>query len=152
MTTLYRVEETTYEDGSYWITYDLTDNIYSYELFTPTEIDPTFNPQTDDVTPLAERYLQSLNPATLANKPQLETCSDFMQDLINETKQSQNEMWYVDPEMAEDDGITDEKIEELQQEIEQLGIENYFEFGDGSLGEDVIIVFGGAITRFNYEC
>lgn len=152
MVTLYRIEKTTYEDGSYWITYDLTDKIYSYELFTPTEMDPTFNPKTDDVTPLAERYLQSLNPATLANKPQLETCSQFMQDLINETKQSENEMWFVDAEMAEEDEITEEKLEELKEEIARLGIGDYFDFGDTSIGEDVIIVFGGAITCFNYEC
>ena len=124
--------ETTFEDGSYWVEYYVGEKM-GYLL--------TSELYEDDVDTLQEWIDgEKFCTESMVNKKDLSVCSKYLAELIEECRQSENEMWFV--EMGE---ITEEKMEEVRAEVEKLGLEEYVEVGtDG----EAITVFGGVITQF----
>lgn len=127
MITIDRIMETTYEDNTSWVEYTVNGR-YAYEIIQGTEEDEVMS-----------KFL-NLEPKKLEDKIKLKECSELMQDIIEECRGSENEMWFV-----EEDEISTEEVEELEKEIMALGLEEYIiTWEDGC----AITVYGGAITKF----
>ena len=123
------VIETSYEDSTWWVGYSIG-AIHSIALIQ------------------AENKLEAINETiaiydTLSDKKDLEECSDLLKELILECNASDNDMLYV-----ENDDISKEKIDQLQKEVSNLGLENYVDFYTED--ETPIIIYGGIATEFKY--
>ena len=127
MITIDRIMETAYEDGTSWVEY-IVNGRYAYEIIEGTNEDEVM-----------AKFL-SLEPKKLENKIKLKECSELIQDIIEECRGSENEMWFVD-----EDEITTEEVEKIEKEIMALGLEEYITtWEDGC----AITVYGGALTKF----
>lgn len=127
MITIDRIMETTYEDETSWVEYTVNDR-YAYEIIEGTDEDEVMT-----------KFL-NLEPTKLENKIKLKECSELMQDIVEECRGSENEMWFVD-----EDEISEKEVEELEKEITALGLEGYITtWEDGC----AITVYGGALTKF----
>lgn len=128
---LNEITETTFENGTSWIEYEWkgkTGYILTEEYHEGDE-------------EKAQAWLIE-NLVETAGKPFLEVCSEDMAELIEDCRQSENEMWFIEYEDLEEKGFD---LEALENEAEKLGLSFYFEFDNGDCA---ITVFGGVITRF----
>lgn len=129
--TFYAITDTTYYDGSLWVEY-LVDEQFGYEI--------TYNDyKDDDATSLNEWSMERL-----INKPHVNVCSEYLGRLIEKTRQSDNEMCFVEYEDIDPNQL-DELISNLEKEVEKLGIEDYVTFYEDGCP---ITVYGGVITKF----
>lgn len=129
--TIHSIIDTTYYDGSLWVEY-LVGEHFGYEI--------TYNDYKDN-DPAA---LNEWSMERLINKPHVSVCSDYLARLIENTRQSDNEMWFVEYEDV-NPNEADQLVEDLEKEVEKLGLQGYVTFHeDGCL----ITVFGGVITKF----
>lgn len=187
---IFRIMETTYEDGSYWIEYivngkfgyeivynieDLEKNISEeeviellkeeYSSFSQEIIDRFTGSKeaverwTERWTPIfnAKKYYENLFNSDielnkrLTSKLKISVCSDTLRGLIEDCRQSDNEMWYIDQDFLKEEFGDDKKAQKLytdkiQEEVNSLGVQEYFQFD--FYDSDALIVYGGAITQF----
>lgn len=123
-----RVMPTSYEDGTWWIEYVVNDRL-GYEI--------------SDCNSASH-----LKEDSLVNKPVIDICSDFLKNIIEECRESENEMWFVEQTDLNDFVHFDEQeqfLKELQEEVQSLGLEEYITFFED---DAVVTVYGGVITRF----
>lgn len=127
-----RIMDTTFEDGSCWIEYRIGEKL-GYEL-------------TTDLQEGDEEMLQSwiddkkFNASPMIEKKDITECSDYLAEIIERARMSENEVWCVD-----EGTLPEEFVEEIEEETIRLGIHDYFLFHEE---ECDIYVLGGAITQF----
>lgn len=104
----------------------------------------------------ADKHYKNLlnNDSELFNKfiskPYIEICGYELSDLIEECRQSENEMWYVEMEDLKDNCSSADEIEEyileIKNRVNKLNLNDYIIFDEDD--ETVITVYGGVITQF----
>lgn len=136
------IMETSYDDNSNWIEYIIGDR-YGYEL------DYVAKEGMEEITEKAYNTNEKLNHLAI-DKPLIDVCSKFLKEIIEECRQSENEMWFIeDGDLQEHYNIEEEEqekfIEKIIDEAEKLGVGEYITcYEDGAL----ITVYGGIITKF----
>lgn len=131
-----RIMETSYEDGSHWVEYKVDGENLGY-------ID------TKEFKEDEEKVLQELidngsfNIEKMINKNHVSVCSNYLAEIIENCRQSENEMWFV-----EDEEISKEEIEKIEEEVSQLGLDGYITFNEDGCA---ITVYGGVITQFLFS-
>ena len=128
-----RIMETTYEDGTYWIEYLVNDKKLGYEISEEIE---------EDIVKELQNWIynKKFNSEQLTKKKDIEECSSCLAEIIEQCRQSENEIWFI-----EEDEITEEEVKKLEDEVNKLGIEDYVTFYEDGC---VITVYGGIITQF----
>ena len=127
-----RIMETSYENNTCWIEYRVGENL-GYEI-------------SEGLQEGDEEMLQSwiddekFNVSAMAEKKNISECSKYLAEIIEECRESENEMWFV-----EEDEITEEEAMKISDEVERLGIEDYVRFYEDGCA---ITIYGGVITRF----
>lgn len=140
------IDETTFEDGSYWLSYTVyTENgrecgYFGYE--TVLNVDDEKNLRDCFKTLIeTDSEISRLMIEKLSNKPYVNNvCSNELCEIVRECHGSDNEMYYV-----EYDDMDEETVLKIRDEVEKLGIEDHFSFGDNDCW---ITVYGGVITDF----
>lgn len=118
--------EDEYGYGSKWVEYKYGEKL-AYEIVNE-----------DDLENLNELDLITL--AIKNEKHDLKSCSPLLQSLVENCRQSDSDMYFV-----EDDEITEEEKEELAIELSSLSdVDEYIEIDT----ECAVTVFGGVITKF----
>lgn len=139
-----RIMETTYEDGTNWVEYRTPQGNFGYEITEDYE-------EGDEEELEREINDDEITYNGMLDKKHISQCSDYLAEIIEECRQSDNEMWYVDFEdLKEDLEIDDEEIIkkyllELQEEIDKLNLNGYVNTYDSGFA---IVVYGGVITKF----
>ena len=140
--TVTNIMYTSYEDGTVWVEYDVYGDL-SYrqtDKFTDEEIEKAqkeIDDAQNDMNQDRDLY------GEIAYKPHISICSPYLAEIIEDCRSSENDMWYVD------EGEMPENIskEELEKEIDRLGLWNYVSVDyDGC----DVVVFGGIITKFRF--
>lgn len=137
------ITETSYEDGTCWAEYYFKNKLgyfISSEIDEDTSIEDMNNKINGDI----EIYNK------LITKKNIKECGEYLASIIEECRQSENEMWFVEYEdLNKFIGYNKEKqaefLEELEKEVSELKIEEYIIFHEGRI---VITVYGGVITKF----
>ena len=139
-----RITETSYGDSTCWIEY-LVKNEDGYNFNLGYEI----TDKVTDESPISEvedavnNDPERLNK--LSSKPLFSTCSDYLELLIKECMESENEMWFVEYEDMEDLEVTQEMLDSLAEEVAGMDLKLYVVVDDG---ECAVTVYGGIITKF----
>lgn len=140
--TVDKITQTTYEDGSNWIEYQV-DNQYGYEL------DYVAEEGMEEVTEKAYNTNEKLNSKAV-NKPSINECSNFLKEIIEECKQSENEMWFVEFEDLKEIYDIEEKnqekfLEEIMEEVKKFDLQESITFYEDNAA---VTVYGDSITKF----
>lgn len=135
------ITETTYEDGTQWIIYEVGGK-YGYEI--GRDLDKS------DIKPLEEIYNDNKKlKDDFINKKNISDCDIYLVRLIEECRQSDNEMWFLEYEDINEffKGCQSIKnqINIIQQEVDRLGLNNYIRFFEDDC---LITVYGDIITKF----
>ena len=125
--TILSVEETSYENSTYWITYKIG-NKYSYEVVTGAN------------EAEAKREFLKIDFKLLTDKPNINECSPETKEGVYECGFSENEMYFIDEPEAEELGA-------IIKDVEKLNLYKYIE-----ASEEEVIFYGGIITKFVYNC
>lgn len=138
-----KINETTYEDGTVWIGYSVGDKT-GYEISTIVKQ----NSNIDDLTKFVNKFEEVNN--IFVNKPTVDSCGEFLAKIINDCRESDNEMWFVEFEDLEDiHGIAfeahDQFLEDLDERIVDLGLQGYINTNEDGCA---VTVYGGVITKF----
>lgn len=139
-----RIMETTYEDGTSWVEYRTPQGCFGYEITEDYE-------EGDEEELEKEINKDEVTYNGMLDKKHISQCSDFLEEIIEECRQSDNEMWFVEFRDLEKELKTDEKdiidnfLLKLQKEVHDLGIKDYITFYEGEIA---ITVYGGVITKF----
>ena len=129
--TILNIEETQYEDNTYWVEYLIgTGDISALEIIEGEE---------DEI----QEKLFGLGQERLTNKIKLEECSEKMQEIITRCLMSDNDTWFV-----EEDDITKKELEELEEEICELGLNDCMLIYEEEITP--ITIYGETVTRFLY--
>lgn len=128
---IFRIMETSYEDGTSWVEY-ICNGKYGYEII-------------EDI-----KEIKSFNEIQICNKPNLNICSNYLAEIIEECRQSENEMWFVEWEdleeiLSNDEGDIKSFLAILKDEVEKLELSDYIKFEEDGVA---ITVYGGVITKF----
>ena len=153
-----RVMETSYENGSYWIEYNVN-GLYGYEIVYDIQNIEQIKSDKEIIKRIdnARIYYQRLfNTDTelnkkLTSKRKLSSCDSELKHYISECLESENEMWYITEEDLEEEFGNNQEainnyIEKLQEEAKRLGVDEYVEVYENS--DDVVVFYGGIITQF----
>ena len=135
---IFRIMDTTYEDNTSWIEYRVNDS-FGYEI-----IDGEEQEHSKEQIGKVFNGIESINDM-LANKKSINKCSDFLRTIIEECRQSDNEMWFVEYEDLEDIENKEEFILKLDDEIFELELGDYITINEDGVA---ITVYGGVITQF----
>lgn len=135
------ITETTYEDDTQWIIYEVGGK-YGYEIGR--------NLDKSDIKPLEEIYNDNKKlKYDFINKKKISDCDIYLVRLIEECRQSDNEMWFLEYEDINEffKGCQSIKnqINIIQQEVDRLGLNNYIRFFEDDC---LITVYGDVITKF----
>lgn len=135
------ITETTYEDDTQWIIYEVGGK-YGYEI--GRDLDKS------DIKPLEEIYNDNKKlKDDFINKKNISDCDIYLVRLIEECRQSDNEMWFLEYEDINEffKGCQSIKnqINIIQQEVDRLGLNNYIRFFEDDC---LITVYGDIITKF----
>ena len=135
---IFRIMDTTYEDNTSWIEYRVNDS-FGYEIIDGEE--------QEHSKEQIEKVFNGIEPINdmLANKKSINKCSDFLKTIIEECRQSDNEMWFVEYEDLEDIENKEEFILKLDDEIFELELGDYITINEDGVA---ITVYGGVITQF----
>ena len=135
---IFRIMDTTYEDNTSWIEYRVNDS-FGYEIIDGEE--------QEHNKEQIEKVFNGIEPINdmLANKKSINKCSDFLRTIIEECRQSDNEMWFVEYEDLEDIENKEEFILKLDDEIFELELGDYITINEDGVA---ITVYGGVITQF----
>lgn len=130
-----RIMSTAYGDGSSWIEYS-TPLGKGYEITTEYEDGEEDRVQIDHYK--------------LMNKKLIHQCSNLLGGIIEQCRQSDNDMWFVEledlqEEISIDNGIQENFLDEFNIEIEKLGLKDYVKIHEDDCA---ITVYGGVITQF----
>lgn len=133
---------TTYEDGTCWIEYEYN-GMLGYEI--SSEIDEKSSLQD---------IVNILDTKNLTDKIRISVCSDYLKELIENCRQSDNEMWFVTKEdldeiYGNDNDVKEKMLLNLALEIKNLKLEESIEIKEDD--EDVIVVYGGVITDVLFD-
>ena len=153
-----RVMETSYENGSYWIEYNVN-GLYGYEIVYDIQNIEQIKSDKEIIKRIdnARIYYQRLfNTDTelnkkLTSKRKLSSCDSELKHYISECLESENEMWYIteedlEEEFGDNQEAKDNYIKKIQEEVEKLGVNEYIEFYQDDY--DVVVFYGGIITQF----
>lgn len=124
------IDETSYEDDTYWVHYEIKGSL-GYEIIEGDKIE-----------------LYKVGSEILVDhKPKVTVCSDSLQNLLDECRGSDNEMWFVEKdEMTEDEVLKiQEEVTRLDDEYENLELWECITFGEDGAA---ITVYGGSCTKF----
>ena len=137
--------ETTYEDNTYWVEYEFQDNHKSFVAYDIVNGKNT-------VKELEKEYNDDVLDSKITNKiKQLDLSKDLF-ELIYECLTSENEMWFIEWDELYKKYETKEEINvwlnELQKEVEKLGLDEYIKFNEDGCA---ITVYGGVITQILFE-
>ena len=135
---IFRIMDTTYEDNTTWIEYRVNDS-FGYEI-----IDGEEQEHSKEQIEKVFNGIESINDM-LANKKSINKCSDFLRTIIEECRQSDNEMWFVEYEDLEDIEDKEKFLLAIEDEVMMLGLQDYIKFYED---EAAITVYGGVITQF----
>lgn len=137
-----RIMETTYEDGTCWIEYEvkIENKPYFGYVITDKVTEETPINEVEDAINNDPKILSEL-----VSKPLISTCSDYLELLVEECRQSENEMWFVDYEDMEDLEVTQEMLDSLAEEVAGKDLSLYVVVDDK---EYAVTVYGGTITKF----
>lgn len=130
------IYETTYEDGTSWVTYKTPTGETGYEI-------------TDEYNNGDEEFLEKavnedeLTYNGMLDKKDINSCSSELQELIYECLSSENEMLFV-----EEDEIEEYIIDALAYEVQELGLDEYIKFHEDDCA---VTVYGGVITQFLFS-
>ena len=135
---IFRIMDTTYEDNTSWIEYRVNDK-FGYEIIDGEE--------QEHNKEQIEKVFNGIEPINdmLANKKSINKCSDFLRTIIEECRQSDNEMWFVEYEDLEDIEDKEKFLLGIEDEVMMLGLQDYIRFHED---EAAITVYGGVITQF----
>ena len=129
---LYKIMETSYGDYTYWLEYKIN-GCFGYII-------------TDDPNKYTTEKLNSMIYELFIDKKHINVCSKYLAAIIEECRQSDNDMYFVEyGELEEDHPNVNEFLEELQKEIHLLGISPYVKLNEDGC---YITVYGGVITKF----
>lgn len=127
------VEETSYEDNSWWIEYEIN-NKTGIELIQGTE-----GETEKDVI----KKFSKIDTKNLSNKIDLSSCSEKMQEIINNCICSYEGTWFI-----EEGDITEKELDDLVKEVEKLGLDGcMIEYEEE---ETPMTIYGETITKFLY--
>lgn len=133
--------ETSFENDTSWLCYSYK-NYYGYEIVKNNGM------SEEDYQMLCNSNATFYR--TMTKKPLLTDCSPYLQEIILECSQSENEMWFV--EWEDLDALDLDTMEEkknflatLQEEIRELGIGDDIEI---DTDDTAIIVYGGVLEEF----
>lgn len=129
-------------DNTYWLEYKVNEKL-GYEILENI---------TEDGEELINKMVENgkISREKLIGKKCISECSKYLEEIIEECRQSDNEMLFVEfDELKEELSACDDEIEgfigKLEEEVIRLGLENYITFyEDGT----AITVYGGVITKF----
>lgn len=133
---IFSIEETGYEDGSYWVEYKIKGT-------KKTSIEIVNGDEEDTEEDIEKKFFEK-SAEKLCNKINLEECSEKMQEVIHDCLMSENGTWFID----ESDDMEKEELEQLIAEIEELGLCNCMVVDDEEGIE--ITIYGETITKFIY--
>lgn len=142
------ISETTFEDGSYWLSYSVyTENgrdcgYFGYERIFNVD-DEEYAKDCFKTVLDSNSEISKLMIEKLSNKQYVDdVCSIELSRIIRECHGSDNEMYFV-----EYDDMDEETVLKIMDEVEKLGanIKEHFSFGDNDCW---ITVYGGVITDF----
>ena len=135
--------DTTYEDNTQWVEYCINGK-YGYEIES--------NISGSDMILIEKKYNDIRNKKNLIEKKNIDECSMYLHRLIEECRQSENEMLYIEYEDIESFFDMCKSIEDienailgLKKEIHNLKIYDYIVFDENDC---LITVYGDVITRF----
>lgn len=134
------ISETTYDNDTNWISYKC-DNSVGYEI-----IDIFFQGEEEKLQVICNS-IEKINNK-YSNKQHISVCSRYLQEIIINCLQSENEMFFVeygDLTKVEILGNKDDFLSELKKEVTDLEIDNLITFGEDDC---IISVYGEIITRF----
>lgn len=126
------IMETTFENGTCWVEYEVGNKI-GYII-------------SEEFEENEEKVVQGLIDSgnfdieKLINKIDITTCSEKLYELVENCRQSENEMWFV-----EEGELSEEEIEKLEKEVDVLGINDYVTFYED---DTLVTVWGGAPEQF----
>ena len=127
------VEETSYEDGSWWVEYEIN-NKTGIELIQGTE--------EETKKDIIEKF-SKIDIEKLLNKIDLSSCSEKMQEVINNCICSYEGTWFI-----EEGDITEKELNDLAKEAEKLGLDGcMIEYEEE---ETPMTIYGETITKFLY--
>lgn len=137
-----QIMDTSYEDGSCWIEYLLDEMFYGY--IHSDDISDDLEELEEGMEEEVQGWIdcEKINPANLFMKRTIDSILPELAKLIEECRQSDNDMWFVEYEDVEEQNLDVEKIEK---EVERLGLEGYVTFDENDCA---ITVYGGVITQF----
>lgn len=132
---------TTYEDGTCWVEYKVGDKLGYIISDKITE--------KDSFDELGVKFNKIIKDQ-LTGKPDISSCGEFLAGIIEDCRQSDNEMWFVETEDLEDvhciDPENQEKfLEDLEEDIKRLGLSEYIRVKEDC---NAVTVYGGVITMF----
>lgn len=133
---------TTFGDNTCWLEYKVNEKL-GYEILENI---------TEDGEELIKKMIENgrLSREKLIGKKCISECGKYLGEIIEECRQSDNEMWFVEfDELKEELSVCDDEVEgfisKLEEEVIKLGLENYITFyEDGT----AITVYGGVIAKF----
>lgn len=132
---IFSIEETEYEDGSYWVEYKIKGT-------KKTSIEIVNGDEEDAEEDIEKKFFEK-GAEKLCNKINLEECSEKMQEVIHDCLMSENGTWFID----ESDDM-EKELEQLIAEIEELGLCDCMVVDDEEGIE--ITIYGETITKFIY--
>lgn len=137
-----QIMDTSYEDGSCWIEYLLDEMFYGF--IHSDDISDDLEELEEGMEEEVQGWIdcEKINPANLFMKRTIDSILPELAKLIEECRQSDNDMWFVEYEDVEEQNLDVEKIEK---EVERLGLEGYVTFDENDCA---ITVYGGVITQF----
>lgn len=138
-----RIMETTYEDGTSWVEYTTPNGSLGYEVTEDYE-------EGDEKELEKEINDDEITYNGMIDKKYISVCSEYLAGIIEECRQSDNEMWYIEyEELQEELSVCKDEVDnfivKLQDEVNRLDIQEYITFYEDGC---VITVYGGVITKF----
>lgn len=133
--TVERIMSTSYDDGTSWSEYSTPIGL-GYEITTEYEE--------------GEECKVKIDPEKLTNKKSIYQCSNYLGKIIEQCRQSDNDMWFVEwedlqEEISLDKEVQEDFLDELNTEIEKLGLKDYVKTYEDDCA---VTVYGGVITEF----
>lgn len=138
-----KVNETTYEDGTVWIGYTVGDKL-GYEISSLIKSDCNLK----DLEETVNRFKEIKD--IFVNKPIVSDCGEFLAEIINDCRQSDNEMWFVEYEDLEEvhniaPNCQEQFLKDIDNRISELGLDDYIKVHEDGCA---VTVYGGVITKF----
>lgn len=133
------IMETSYEDGTSWVTYKTPAGAIGYLI---TEEHESGDEELLEKEINSAEFQWAYNQ--MLDKKDINSISIELAELIEECRCSENEMWFVE----QDDEMEGYMMTALAYEVHELGLDDYVKFNEGGCK---ITVYGGIITQFLFS-